>query len=77
MTAKDKNKEFDIAYQNKDIVMKTFADKFKGKSLELFCPNLPRIKDSLETNLPIMIAKESRMDNLFLLEDNSYLNKIA
>lgn len=33
---------------------------------------LPRIKTVLPTNLPVVSANELRMDNLFLLEDNTY-----
>lgn len=60
-----------IAYQNKDIVSKTFADNFKGKSLKVYGINIPSIVSVLPTNLPIVEANELRIDNLFLLEDES------
>lgn len=61
-----------IAYQNKDIVSKLFGDRMKGKPLSLF-----RLKSDLKvvdvrpTNIPIVQAKELKMDNLFELEDGS------
>ena len=33
---------------------------------------IPRIKEVLPTNLPIVPANEKHMDNLFLLEDDTY-----
>lgn len=63
----------DIAYQNKDITSKIFAEKFKGKSLKVYGIDLPKIKYVLPTNLPAIHANELRMDNLFLLEDDTFL----
>lgn len=63
----------DIAYQNKDITSKIFAEKFKGKSLKVYGIDLPRIKRVLPTNLPAIHANELRIDNLFLLEDDTFL----
>lgn len=60
-----------IAYQNKDITSKIFAEKFVGKSLEVYGIHLPKIKEVLPTNLPVIQANELRLDNLFLLENNS------
>lgn len=61
----------EIAYQNKDIASKIFAEKFVGKSLEAYGINLPKIKKVLPTNLPAIQANELRLDNLFLLENDS------
>ena len=63
--------ESEISYQNKDIVSKVFADKFKGKSLSVYGLNVPRVADVLPTNLPDFSANELKIDNLFLLEDGS------
>jgi len=60
-----------IAYQNKDIASKILAEKFTGKSLNVYGFNLPKIKEVLPTNLPAIQADELRLDNLFLLEDGS------
>ncbi|MBR4753602.1 MAG: hypothetical protein IK054_00290, partial [Lachnospiraceae bacterium] len=60
-----------ISYQNKDIVSKVFADRFKGKSLSVYGLNVPRVADVLPTNLPDFSANELKIDNLFLLEDGS------
>lgn len=71
-TATDSDTDIAIAYQNKDIVSKLFGDQMKGKSLSLFGlkTNL-RVVDIRPTNIPIVQARELRMDNLFELEDGS------
>lgn len=69
---KEKSKK-EIAYQNKDIASKIFAEKFASKSLKVYGINLPAIKQVLSTNLPVIQANELRIDNLFLLEDNTFL----
>ena len=58
-----------IAYQNKDIASKVFAENFKDKSLAVYGLSLPKIVQALPTNLPEVKANELRIDNLFLLED--------
>lgn len=63
----------DIAYQNKDIASKIFAEQFRGKSLKVYGIDLPRVKQVLPTNLPNIQANELRLDNLFLLEDDTFL----
>ena len=60
-----------IAYQNKDIASKVFAERFKNKSLTVYGLNIPKIIQVLPTNLPEVTASELRIDNLFLLEDGS------
>lgn len=61
-----------IAYQNKDIVSKLFGEQMKGKSLSLFGLNTKlKVIDIRPTNIPVVQAKELRMDNLFELEDGS------
>jgi len=60
-----------IAYQNKDIEFKLLSETFKEKSFEAYGLNLPRIKKVLPTNLPEISANEKRLDNLFLLEDDT------
>ena len=60
-----------IAYQNKDIISKVFAENFKDKSLQVYGLDLPKIVRVLPTNLPQVSANELRIDNLFLLEDDS------
>ena len=66
------NEKSTISYQNKDIVSKLFGEQMKGKSLSLFGldTNL-KVMDIRPTNIPIVQAKELRMDNLFELEDGS------
>lgn len=60
-----------IAYQNKDIEFKILSEGYKEKSFRAFGLELPRIKELLPTNLPRVSVDEKRMDNLFLLEDDS------
>ena len=76
MEEKDTNKKKDTdatsAYQNKDIVSKLFGDRMKGKSLSLFGLGSDlKVVDVKPTNIPIVQARELRMDNLFELEDGS------
>lgn len=61
-----------IAYQNKDIEFKVLSEAYKERSFEAYGLKLPRIKEVLPTNLPAVSANELRMDNLFLLEDDTY-----
>lgn len=60
-----------IVYQNKDIEFKLLSETFREKSFEAYGLDLPRIKEVLPTNLPSVEANEKRMDNLFLLEDDT------
>lgn len=60
-----------IAYQNKDIEFKILSEGYKEKSFRAFGLELPRIKALLPTNLPRVSADEKRIDNLFLLEDDT------
>lgn len=67
-----KDQETAIAYQNKDIVSKLFGERMKGKPLSLFGLGTDlKVADVKPTNLPIVQARELRMDNLFELEDGS------
>lgn len=61
----------DIAYQNKDIISKVFAENLKEKSLKVYGLDVPKIVQVLPTNLPEVTANELRIDNLFLLEDGT------
>lgn len=60
-----------IAYQNKDILSKIFAESLKEKSFSVYGIELPKIIEVLPTNLPSLQVNELRLDNLFLLADNS------
>ena len=60
-----------IAYQNKDIISKIFAERIRNKSLRVYGLDVPDIVRALPTNLPAIEANELRMDNLFLLADGS------
>ena len=60
-----------IAYQNKDIEFKLMSETYKEKSFEAYGLKLPKIKAVLPTNLPAVLANEMRIDNVFLLEDDS------
>lgn len=66
-----KTNDSEIVYQNKDIVSKILAEKFRGKSLRVYGLDLPEIKEILPTNLPAIAANELRMDNIFGLVDGS------
>lgn len=62
-----------IAYQNKDILLKILSEAYKEKSFAAYGIDLPPIKEVLPTNLPRISADEKAMDNLFLLEDDTYV----
>lgn len=62
----------DIAYQNKDITLKLLTEALKNKSLGVYGLPHIRIKDARPTNLPAVEANELRLDNLFILEDDSF-----
>lgn len=60
-----------IAWQNKDIMSKYFGETMKNHSFSAYGVNMPRIVRVMPTNLPEVTADELRIDNLFLLEDES------
>lgn len=60
-----------IVYQNKDVEFKMISETFKEKSFAAYGLDLPKIKAVLPTNLPAVFANEMRIDNVFLLEDDS------
>lgn len=62
-----------ITYHNKDILFKILSEAYKEKSFTAYGIDLPPIKEVLPTNLPRISADEKSMDNLFLLEDNTYV----
>lgn len=62
-----------IAYQNKDILFKILGQTYKEKSFAAYGIDLPPIRELLPTDLPKISANEKLIDNLFLLEDGTYL----
>lgn len=62
-----------IAYQNKDILFKILGENYREKSFSAYGIHLPPIKALLPTNLPKISADERSIDNLFLLEDGTYV----
>ena len=63
--------ESQIAWQNKDIISKAFTENLKGKSLEVYGIHVPEVEAVLPTNLPSIQANELRLDDAFLLRDQS------
>lgn len=61
-----------IAYQNKDILFKILGQTYKEKSFAAYGINLPPIRDLLPTDLPKISANQKLIDNLFILEDDTY-----
>ena len=70
---KMKGTDTEIAYQNKDITSKVMAEEFEGETFAVYGVKMPKIVRVEPTNLPAIEANELRMDNLFYLEDDSYL----
>ena len=60
-----------ISYQNKDITSKVLAERFQGMSFRVYGLDLPKIKKAGPTNIPVVTARELRLDNLFELEDQT------
>ncbi len=60
-----------IAYQNKDITSKVLAERFQGKTFCVYGLDLPVIIQAGPTNIPVVTARELRLDNLFELADQS------
>lgn len=60
-----------VVWQNKDVTAKYFGENLKGKSFAVYGLELPDIKEVQPTNLPAIEANELRLDNLFLLQDDS------
>ena len=63
--------ESKISWQNKDIISKAFTESLKGKSLEVYGIHVPPVEEVLPTNLPSILANELRLDDAFLLTDQS------
>ena len=61
----------EIAYQNKDIASKIFAEQLKGKSFNVYGVETGKIKAVLPTNIPAIKVNELRLDNLLELEDGT------
>ena len=70
---KKQKKRSDIAWQNKDVSSKVLAESLRGELFSVFGLDLPALVDIQATNLPAIEANELRIDNLFLLEDDSYV----
>ncbi|MBO6138238.1 MAG: hypothetical protein J6O71_06455 [Lachnospiraceae bacterium] len=70
--APNKDPDIQIAYQNKDILTKSFGERLKGKSLGVYGLNGINVVDVLPTNLPAVEANELRLDNLFLLSTGEF-----
>ncbi len=66
--------ETDISAHNTDIIMKSTLEMFKDRTLELFGLKTAKIVDIMPTVLPVVEAREKRLDFVFLLEDGSLLN---
>lgn len=60
-----------IAYQNKDITSKVLAERFQGRTFRVYGLDLPRILKAGPTNIPVITARELRLDNLFELADHT------
>ena len=63
----------EIAYQNKDILLKILSENYKHKTFRAYGLNLPPVKEVLPTTLPALQVNKKRADNIFLLEDESIL----
>lgn len=69
--SKNSQSKNSIAWQNKDITSKVFADSFPMAQLDVYGVHIPKILSIEPTNLPAVSANELRIDNIFRLADNS------
>ena len=60
-----------IAYQSKNITSKVLAERFQGKTFRVYGLDLPPIIHAGPTNIPVVTARELRLDNLFELADRT------
>lgn len=70
---KKQKKRNAIVWQNKDVSSKVLVESLRGELFSVFGLDLPALVDIQATNLPAIEANELRIDNLFLLEDDSYV----
>ncbi|MDD4563061.1 MAG: hypothetical protein WC109_02940 [Syntrophomonadaceae bacterium] len=66
--------ETNISGHNTDIIMKATAEMFKDKTLEILGLKTAGIVDIMPTVLPVVEAREKRLDFVFLLEDETLLH---
>jgi len=57
-----------------DVIMKATAAMFKDQTLEMFGLKTAKIVDVMPTVLPVVEAREKRIDFVFLLEDDTLLH---
>ncbi len=65
-------KSVKVAYQNKDISSKIFAEDFKDTYFKVFGLELPSIVRAEPTELPAIEVNSNAMDNLYYLADDTY-----
>lgn len=68
---KTKEKSVDVAYQNKDISSKAFAEEFKNTYFKVFGLDLPDIVSIEPTELPAIEVNDKEMDKLYYLADGT------
>ena len=68
---KTKEKSVDVAYQNKDISSKVFAEEFKNTYFKVFGLDLPDIVSIEPTELPAIEVNDKEMDKLYYLADGT------
>ena len=66
--------ETEISGHNNDIIMKATAEMFKDRTLAILGLDTAKIIDIMPTVLPVVEAREKRVDFVFLLEDETLLH---
>ncbi len=69
---KEKSNGVSIAYQNKDISAKAFAEDFKDTFFKVFGLDLPSIVRVEPTELPAIEVNDMTMDRLYYLADGTH-----
>lgn len=64
-------KEFNIPRNHKDIGLRSLAAMFKDEFIPFTGIKLPKVKDVIQTNVPMIEVKDRGMDLNFLLEDGT------
>jgi hypothetical protein len=63
-----------VSKHTNDIIQKYASGLFRNATLEFYGIKIPKIKELINVELPILEVGASSMDFIFLLEDDSYLH---
>ena len=68
------DQDIKISRQWKDIIQKRVSSLFRDSTLEFYGIDVPKIKELITVSLPVIVVRDSYTDQVFLLEDGTYLH---